>query len=44
MDVPFVLNRSSAVCIKTDGTRTVGQLLHVKDDGVSVTMEQVKTI
>lgn len=39
---PFVLDRSSAVCIKTAGSRTIGQLLHIKDKGDEITTELVK--
>jgi UDP-2,3-diacylglucosamine pyrophosphatase LpxH len=35
-DVPFVLDQSSAVCIKTEGNKVIGQLVHIKGNGEQI--------
>ncbi len=40
--VPFVLNRSGAVRIGRHGQKTLGQLLHIKDDGTGVKPEAIQ--
>jgi UDP-2,3-diacylglucosamine pyrophosphatase LpxH len=38
-DEPFVMNQTSAVCIKMNGDKVVGQLLHVEGDGTGTVRE-----
>lgn len=39
---PFVMDQSSAVCIKTEGNKVIGELVHVEAAGDGVTLKPIK--
>jgi UDP-2,3-diacylglucosamine pyrophosphatase LpxH len=41
-DGPFVQDKSSAVCIKTEDNKVIGQLLHIQDNGGVVSSQVIQ--